>query len=381
MKIGLNLLFLIPGSVGGTETYATSLLRALGEIDRANEYHLFVSREAAEAEWVRNSPFVPMVCPVRARSRAARYAWEQAVLPAVARRHRLDLLHSLGYVAPLHLGCASVVTIHDLNYEAIPDSFGPVRHRVLSYFVPRSARRADAILTLSEASRRQIVSRLRVPSGKVFVTPCAAKTRPAGFSPMRTEGTRPDLVDPYLLALSSSSPHKNIPRLLHAFAEVRAEMPLRLVLVGHEPSRGEPLRRTVADLGLEAAVAFTGYVSDQRLFELLDGATAFVFPSLYEGFGIPVLEAMEAGVPVVASRAASLPEVVGDAGILCDPSSVSSIAEALRRVLASSELRSQLSQRGVERAARFSWENTARETLRVYEAVGRAAKSGGGLPR
>lgn len=374
MKIGLNLLFLVPGAVGGTETYATSLLSALAAIDPANEYHLFINRESAEADWARASPFDSIVCPVRARFRAERYLWEQAVLPAVAKRRGLDLLHSLGYVAPLRLECPSVVTIHDLNYEAIPGSFGVVRHGVLRYFVPRSAHRADAVLTLSRASRRQIVSRLSVPGEKVFVTPCAAKPRPRAESASLAD--EPDLrpAGPYILAFSSASPHKNIPRLLQAFGRLRSMMSIRMVLVGHEPNRGEQLRRMVTKLGLERSVTFTGYVSDPQLFELLDSATVFVFPSLYEGFGIPVLEAMEAGVPVVSSHAASLPEVVGSAGILCDPESVPSITEALRRVLESPELRAQLVRRGCKRAARFSWEKTARKTLRVYDAVGRAGK-------
>ncbi len=380
MHIGLNLLFLVPGVVGGTETYAVSLLRSLAALDRDNRYTLFVNEESRDSGWVRQENFATVVCAVRARSRASRYAYEQAVLPRLARRHGVDLLHSLGYVSPLRLRCPSVVTVHDLNYEAIPDSFTPLRRAVLRYFVPRGARRAETVLTLSEASRERIVARLGVPESKVVVTPCAADRPTAGGdADFAALGARLGIERPYLLALSSGSPHKNLARLVRAFARLAPDGRPQLVVAGHEPTRGESLRALAQELGLGDSVRFTGYLSDHDLALVRRNATVFVFPSLYEGFGIPVLEAMEAGVPVVASNVASLPEVVGDAGRLVDPSSVDDIAAGLREVLADEALRQDLVRRGYRQLRRFSWESTARRTLEVYErAFSRAGHPRGG---
>jgi glycosyltransferase involved in cell wall biosynthesis len=367
MHIGLNLLFLVPGVVGGTETYAVSLLRSLAALDRANRYTVFVNAESGDSEWVRQENFTTVVCGVQARSRARRYAYEQTVLPRLALRYGVDVLHSLGYVSPLRLRCASVVTVHDLNYEAIPDSFTPLRRAVLQFFVPRGARRAETVLTLSEASRRRIVARLGVPESRVVVTPCAADRRPtSGDTDFAVLGARLGIDRPYVLALSSGSPHKNLARLLRAFARLTTDR-LQLVIAGHEPTRGESLRALADELRLGSSVRFTGYLSDHDLSLVRRHARVFVFPSLYEGFGIPVLEAMEAGVPVVASNVASLPEVVGDAGRLVDPRSVDDIAAGLREVVADEGLRQDLVQRGYQQLRRFSWESTARRTLEVYE--------------
>jgi glycosyltransferase involved in cell wall biosynthesis len=201
----------------------------------------------------------------------------------------------------------------------------------------------------------------------VVVTPCAADRQPtsedADFAAL---GARLGIDRPYVLALSSGSPHKNLARLLRAFARLATDR-LQLVVAGHEPTRGESLRALADELRLGSSVRFTGYLSDHDLSLVRRHARVFAFPSLYEGFGIPVLEAMEAGVPVVASNVASLPEVVGDAGRLVDPYSVEDIAAGLREVLADEGLRQDLVQRGYLQLRRFSWESTARQTLEVYE--------------
>jgi glycosyltransferase involved in cell wall biosynthesis len=369
MHIGLNLLFVIPGVVGGTETYASALVRALATLDRRNQYTLFVNDESRDVRWVDQANFTTVACAVRATSRARRYAYEQTVLPRLVRRHGVDVLHSLGYVSPLRLRCASVVTVHDLNYEAIPDSFTPLRRAVLQFFVPRGARRAETVLTLSEASRRRIVGRLGVPESRVVVTPCAADRPPAsGDVDFVALGARLGIDRPYVLALSSGSPHKNLARLVRAFSRLETDQ-LQLVVAGYEPIRGESLRALADELRLGSSIRFTGYLSDPDLALIRRNARVFAFPSLYEGFGIPVLEAMEAGVPVVASNVASLPEVVGDAGRLVDPHSVDDIAAGLREVIADEGLRRDLVQRGYQQLRRFSWESTARRTLEVYEAA------------
>jgi len=371
MRIGINLLYMIPGVVGGTETYAVSLLRALERIDASNRYVLFVNREAEAYPWRLGPHFEVHRTGVAASSRIARYAWEQTMFGREVRRHHLDLLHSMGYIAPLRLPCPSVVTIHDLNYQEIPTSFSATRRRALAYFVPRSARRAARVLTVSEFSRRAIIDRLRIPPHRVIVTANAAKPRapapPTAFADVaRRHGIRPG----YVLALSSKSRHKNIARLVEAFSMLDPDLAPQLVLAGHSPVGGEPIYEQVKRTGLrEGRVVFTGFLSDIELSALWENAACFVFPSLYEGFGIPVLEAMASGVPVVSSNAASLPEVVGDAGLLVDPRSSPAIASAIRNVLSDAELRRKLRERGRVRAGAFSWDDTARRTLGAYSSV------------
>jgi glycosyltransferase involved in cell wall biosynthesis len=378
MNVGINLLYLLPGIVGGTATYALSLLEALAGTDPDNHYFVFVNRESSDLGLVDADNFSVISCPVPARVRALRYAYEQVILPNTVRRYRLDVMHSPGYIAPLRLGCSSVVTIPDLNYLAIPEVFTPVRRWVFENLVPRSAQAADAVLTISEASRCQIVEKLSVSPEKVRVTHLAAKGRAipnpeSGPGIIRELGIK----DRYVMAFSSQSPHKNIDGLLRAFRLLATEEPVQLVLVGHEPERGQPLRELVVALELTDRVVFAGYRSDDDVARLFDGATGFVFPSFYEGFGIPVLEAMEAGVPVVCSNAASLPEVAGDAALLFDPADLRAMAFALHVVLQSPSEREQLIARGRRQAGRFSWQTTAQQTLSVYRDVVRRRRRDG----
>ena len=371
MRIGLNLLYLLPGIVGGTETYAKGLLEGLAEIDQQNEYFVFVNRESETWPLPEAANFRRVVCPVRAVSRARRYLFEQLRLPFFIRPFNLQVLHSLGYMTPAFLPSGSVVTIHDLLYD-YPAPL--LRRMLLRFFVTLSARSSDRILTGSEVSKKQIASRLGVPAEKIRVIPNAPKDRTRRAADIEAIKRRLGLRDAYLMALSSFSPSKNIPRLLHALALLERAWPEdhRLVLAGHMPSRGTTLFAEVEKLGLGKRVVFTGYLPDEELIVLLRHASVFVFPSLYEGFGIPVLEAMEAGVPVACSDAASLPEVAGDAALMFDPLSVEAIAAAVMRLIDDPDLRADLIGRGHRNVARFSWRRAAEETLQVYRDLTRS---------
>ena len=240
-----------------------------------------------------------------------------------------------------------------------------------------SVRRADSILTISENSKKQIAAHLHVSPEKIAVTYLAPKVRKVSPDVSWEDfKIRWDLDDLYLLALSSLSPSKNIPRLLAALAILNNELPenLKLVLAGHIPCKGASLKRLVDSLDLGKRVIFTGYLPDEELVLLLQHATVFVFPSLYEGFGIPVLEAMAAGVPVACSNAASLPEVAGEAALLFDPLAVDEIAMTIRRLINEPNLRAELARRGYQNVARFSWKTTAEKTLQVYEILIRSKK-------
>jgi glycosyltransferase involved in cell wall biosynthesis len=377
MRVGLNLLYLIPSVVGGTETYARSLISALAGEDGDAEYVVFVNAEAADMDVEPAPNFRRVRCRVRASRRPLRYAWEQLVLPLQVVRHRLDVLHSLGYVGPLACPCRHAVTIHDLNYlrhtHGMPDS----RRRALRFFVGHGARRADHVLTVSEFARGEIVGELGIPPERVTVTYNAPRTaaRGEGSRDARSGSDiarRYGLPSRYALAFTSQSAHKNIDRLIDAFGLLAPSIPHALVLVGHEPA-GSTLRARVAAAGLGDRVVFTGYVPDEHVLPLLGGADLFVFPSLYEGFGIPVLDAQSVGVPVACSSAGSLPEVAGPGALLFDPWQVDAIARAIQMCLADGALRDRLRRAGSANVARFSWEATARATVGVYRRLAAAA--------
>lgn len=370
MRIGLNLLYLIPNIVGGTETYAAGLLHGLAQVDRRDEFIVFVNRESATWPLPDAPNFRRVICPIQATSRCHRYFYEQVQFPILLRQYGLDLLHSLGYITPAILPCKSIVSIHDIVYD-YPGSFA--RKQVLRLLLAISAHSADHILTLSVNSQRQIASRLHVSPGKITVTYLAPKLRVAGGNcAWNSFRTRLGINDSYLLAFSSLSPSKNIPRLIQAFSRLAKDFPknLQLVLVGHMPQRGTPLRIVTETLQLQERIIFTGYLSDAELALLLKHATVFVFPSLYEGFGIPVLEAMTAGVAVACSSAASLPEVAGNAALMFNPRETDEIVVAIRKLITEPNLRADLVQRGYQNVSRFSWQTTAEDTLQVYQSVG-----------
>ncbi|MEO7557028.1 MAG: glycosyltransferase family 1 protein [Acidimicrobiales bacterium] len=370
MRIGLNLLYLIPDVVGGTQTYATSLLHALTEIDHDNEYVAFTNREARRLDLGSAINLRVVPCPVPATRRSVRYAYEQLVLPVQARRFDLDVLHSLGYVGPLLAPCPHLVTVHDLIYEGFKESMSAGRQRALRFFVRASARRADRVITVSASSRAAIIGAIDVDPSKVEVIYEAGRSLggPPDVAAERTVLQTYGIRGPYVAAFGSPSPSKNLPRLVEAFAIAAVDADTVLVLIGHVAETDE-LRRAISRLGLTDRVVLTGYVPDGHVVPLLRGASLFAFPSLYEGFGLPVLDAQGLGVPVVCSASASLPEVAGPGALFFDPRSVESIAAALRRGLTDEGLRRRLVAAGTANVARFSWTKAARETLAVYEAA------------
>lgn len=372
MRIGLNLLFLLPGVVGGTETYAVSLIEALGRVDERNEYYVFLNREAASIPLPDPARFHRICCRVRATRRFMRYCWEQLILPVQAKRYGLDLLHSLGYVQPLHLPCPSIVTIHDLNFHNPALRFSPVKRWVLKSFVTGSTRASDHVITVSEFSKSQLVKVLGIPRDKVTVTHNAVKKKTTAVLPFTDLQQRCGIRRPYVLGLSSFSPHKNMAALVEAFVLVKEEgfAELQLVLAGHPPRDQERLQALIHRLELQDDVLFTGYLSDQVLYSLYTHAKLFVFPSLYEGFGIPLLEAFVYETPVAASCAGSLPEIAADAALYFDPLNVEEMAGTIMRLLQDEGLRDALVAKGREKVREFTWEKSARQTLEVYNRIG-----------
>lgn len=293
-------------------------------------------------------------------------------LPLRSIGQRLDLLH-MTYAAPAWSAAPVVLTVHDICFATNPEWFSPRDLRVLTTMVPRSIRKAAHVITDSQDARRQIIEQYRVPESKISAIPIGPGP---GANPITAEAAREEmsalglnLDRPFLLAVGNLQPRKNLVRLIEAFGQLVTQRghDIELVIVGPRRYRAEEIVNTA---GLVAKrVHFTGYVTDRQLAAAYRCSTVFVLPSLYEGFGLPALEAMAHGVPIACSDAGSLPEVCGDAAIMFDPHSVVSIVDAVERLLGDSELRRKLSLAGHARAAMFSWKKTAELTLKVYEQV------------
>jgi glycosyltransferase involved in cell wall biosynthesis len=291
-----------------------------------------------------------------------------------ARRLGLDLVHDPTGTFPLALaGCKKVVTVCDVFPYVTPKTSTALEKLVFRAWLPIALRLADAVITISDCSKNDIAQYLPVPKEKIFVTPIS--NSPA-YRPLPAEAVQPVLAKlsiptPYILYVGSLEPRKNLVRLLQAYARLRQHQTQQhLVIVGARNFwKNAPVVETVAALDLKDWVHFTGFVAEEDLPALYNGADVFVFPSLYEGFGLPPLEAMACGTPVVTSNSSSLPEVVGDAALTVDPYDVWAIAAAMETILANPALAADLRQRGLARASEFSWERMAQETIDVYKRV------------
>ena len=363
--VGLNLLFLVPDETGGMEVVARALLPALRDAAPGLRFTAFVNREAAGEDL----GLERVVVPVHARRRTEWVRGEQQLLPGLARRAGCDLVHSLGSTAPCRGRFVRVTTIHDLNYLKVPDAHFGVRALGMRVLVPLAARTSHRVLAVSQATADDVVAHLHVPRDRVDVVPNGLG-QPAHAAP--TPG--PELRDrlalgdrPVLLSLSAKRPHKNLGGLIDALARIPAERRPVLVLPGYPTPHEAELREQARALGLEDDVRFLGWTSAADVEGLFALSRGFVFPSRYEGFGLPVLEAMARGVPVACSDRGSLPEVAGDAALLFDPGDTAAIAAALERLLADDAEVARLRAAGPERAAGFTWERSADLTLAAYE--------------
>jgi glycosyltransferase involved in cell wall biosynthesis len=356
----------------GTERYSYELLAALAQIDRSNNYTLYCNGLPA---------VLPPLRPnFRLRVIPAPRLWTHTRLALEMRQHPPDVLFVPSHVLPLLRPPQSVVTIHDLGYLAFPAAHTPARRLELHLTTLWSALAARRIIAISQATRADLVQRYAITPDKISVVHHGLSPR---FQPVTDRaviaaaceryhiGRIGNISVPYLLYVGTIQPRKNLTRLIDAFAQVVQAgtigvlRPLQLVIAGKRGWLMEQIEQRAAQHGIGERVRFTGYVDDDDLPALLSGALAFVFPSLYEGFGMPVLEAMACGTPVLTAATSSLPEVAGDAALLVDPRDRRAIADALMRLVDDAALRERLRSRGLEQAARFTWERCAVETLRV----------------
>jgi glycosyltransferase involved in cell wall biosynthesis len=368
--VGVNLVYLVPGSTGGMEIYARELIPRLAGLDGWS-VTAFVNREAAAA---RDGPWgevVPMqVVPVYARNRVAWVRGEQQYLPGMADRAGCDVVHSPASTAPLRGRAVRVTTIHDLNYKLVPGTHFGLLGLGMGVLVPAAARRSHRVIVDAASTKRDLVEHLRTPAGKIDVVPLAATPPPPGAPAADPADLRRRLglgERAVALSVSARRPHKNLLRLLDALAQIPRERRPVLVAPGYPTPHEAELQARAAELGLTGDVVWPAWLDAADLEGLYALATLVVFPSLQEGFGLPVLEAMVRGVPVACSDRSSLPEVAGDAALLFDPEDSGAIRAAIERLLADPAERERLVRRGRERAARFTWERTAELTAAAYE--------------
>ena len=371
MRIGIDARAL-SGRYTGDRTYWRNLIQALAQIDTENQYILYLRQPIPDEDaLIVSGNFALQVLPA-ARDRL----WSFLTFPSAARRDKIDLAH-VQYTVPPRMPCPAVTTVHDVTVRLFPQLFAFKDRLLLNASLPGSLRRARRVLAVSENTRQDILRLYPfVPSDKVVTTLLAAeeryhpRTKEQQDSARRVLNERYGLDGPYLLAVGVLQPRKNVPLLVRAFltARMQARLPHRLVVTGKHGWLSAQTDAALASGG--DSVFFTDYVPDNDLPALYACADALAYPSLYEGFGLPPLEAMACGCPVLVSNTSSLPEVVGSAGILLPPTDEFAWTQAITQVLSDPEARRELRERGIHQAARFSWLETARRTRAVYEQTG-----------
>jgi glycosyltransferase involved in cell wall biosynthesis len=374
MHVGLNLIFLVPGETGGMEVAARELIPALVQAAPPSvRFTAFINREAAAAKdgpWGELLPAVTV--PVSARNRVQWVVGEQALLAPAAMREHVDLVHSLASTAPAWGRFKRVVTVHDLIYARFPEAHSGIRDKGMRVLVPLGVRRSHRVIADSQSTREDLVELLGTPSERIDVVPLGLGTVRRASSTGEWElRERLQLGDRRVaLSLSAKRPHKNLMALIGAVARIPAERRPVLVLPGYPTAHEADLRERARSAGVEQDVRLLDWLSSEDFEGLWEIAEMFVFPSLYEGFGLPVLEAMARRVPVACSNASSLPEVAGDAALMFDPHDEVAMAAAIERLCSDSAEVERLRARGLERAKAFTWERTARLTLESYVRAG-----------
>ena len=363
-RIGINALYLIPGGVGGTEVYLRALLRALAAIDSTNHYFVFTNRETGPDLIPKAANFTRVPQGVPATFRPARILWEQTALPLAARHLRLDAMLNPGFTAPLFCACPQVTVFHDMQHKRHPEYFRWFDRPFWRFLLYWSARRSRRLIAISDATAQDLLRFYpQMPSDKIVVIPHGVDPE---FETIR--GKRKP--EKFLLAASTLHPHKNLDGLLRAFAIFRREHPeFRLIVCGLHGFFTGPLQELRRELQLEDAVEFPGWVLRERVYDLFARAWAFVYPSRFEGFGLPVLEALAAGIPMACSDIEPLRSLAGDAALKFNPDDPQEMARAMALITDDEALRAQLAAAGPRQARNFSWESSARATLAALTGI------------
>jgi len=352
-RIGINALYLIPGGVGGTEIYLRELLTALALVDTENEYFVFTNQETGTDLTPRQANFQWKPQAVHARVRPARILWEQFILPLECARYKIDVLLNPGFTAPLRATCPNVTVFHDLQHLRHPEYFRWFDLPPWRFLLWGAVHRSRRLIAVSEATRADLLHFYNPRPNRIRVVHHGVDK-----ALLHLERTHPER---FVLCVSTLHPHKNLERLIRAYGRRRQNY--RLILAGMHGFQAAAIERLIVEMGLTDSVEVTGWISRERLFDLYQRAWACVQPSTFEGFGMPVLEAMAAGVPLACSNIPPHVEVAGNAALLFDPLDEDAMVEALARIVTNEPLRTRLATAARERARGFTWERAARETL------------------
>lgn len=376
LRIGVNALYLIPGGVGGTEIYLRSLIQALAGIDSVNEYFIFTNVETGGDLVPAQANFHHVPQNLRAAVRPARLSWEQFVLPRRIRQLKLDVLFNPGFTSPLVGSCPNVTVFHDLQHKRHPEYFRRFDLPFWRLFLYWSAMQSRYLIAVSEATREDLLKFYTLDASKVRVVPHGVDD--AFFDVGRRR--RPQQFRQFVLCVSTLHPHKNIDRLVRAFRRVHQVRPeFQLIIAGMHGFQTSQIEQTIIECGMGAQVHITGWIPREELLALYRTAWAFVYPSTFEGFGLPVLEALAAGIPGAVSAIEPIRSIAGSAALLFDPLNEQAMAEEIFRIIDDDDVRARLSTAGPQRAGNFSWRLAAQQTLRVLESAANKGSEPSGL--
>jgi glycosyltransferase involved in cell wall biosynthesis len=369
-RIGINAHLLSPKSGyrrAGIHQYIAQVLRHLPRLNERTQYLIYTRDNNAISSQARNR-IVPSSLPTE--QRLFRILWEQSVWPIQAAREEVDLLHSMAFVTPIFTKIPTIVTVYDLSFVHYPEKFPTSQRLYLQTQTARSVKQAQRVITISEATRQDLYRHFDVPLEKIEVVFPGVESHykqipQESLNAFRVEN---DLRKPFILHVGTLQPRKNIPVLLNAFAALKNQ-DVDLVLAGGKGWQYDQIFSQVKDLGLADQVRFTGYVRDEELPFWYNAAKVLVFPSVYEGFGMPIIEAMACGTPVIAAHTSSIPEAGGEAALYFEPHDVEKLTQQLAEIFENDDLLLKMRQSGFMQARKFSWELAGSETVRIYAEV------------
>ncbi len=375
MKIGIDARFYGGEQSKGLGRYTQKLIEYLAEHDHENEYVIFLQADSYRQWSIKNENFTPVLAP---------YHWytfsEQVFMPFRIWREKVDFMHFPHFNVPLLYRKPFIVTIHDLIINHFPTdratTLGPILYRFKHYagqiVMKHAVKYSSKIITVSEFSKKDIIDYYSLPTKKVDVTYEAADVSAEPLTPDQTEKTlqKYGITSPFFLYIGNAYPHKNLELLLDVMKELKqsGEIPWKMVFVGKEDYFYARLKQQAWANDVDEYTVFTGFIPDADLPALYQSAIAYIFPSLYEGFGLPPLEAMSYGAPVLAAKSSCIPEVLSDAALYFDPKSISGIIDAIQTVWSNAEVREKLRHKGYERVKQFSWKKMMEQTLQIYES-------------
>ncbi|MFH1369566.1 MAG: glycosyltransferase family 1 protein [Elusimicrobiota bacterium] len=373
MRIGINARY-IQKQATGIENYLSQIISNLKRIDSKNEYVLFFGSDKPVPGGFPSDNFAVDVPKFKTNSQLKRLFWEHFYLPSAITRNKIDVFHEPSFIAPMFKKCPTVITIHDLAFIIHPECFTFKNVLYFKAMMKRSIESSDYVIAVSESTKNDIINRFKVSPEKVKMIHSGVNEyfhRIEDKKAIKPVLEKYGITRDFILNVSLISPRKNLLNLLKSFKLMREKKSVdyQLVITGAKGWLYEDIFKAVSDLSLQKDVVFTGYVSDSELLCLYNSAKIFAYPSVYEGFGFPALEAMACGCPVVASNTSSLPEICGDAALLVEPADLDELSDALYRMLTDSKLREDMIKRGFVRITKFSWRNTAKETLSLYHTL------------